>query len=364
MSSTHHTNGHHHGNNHPRRQGHYQQPMNGSGNENRGHPHHSQNGHQSNYQNTSRNRRSLQPRPPMQSYPENYIPQDTAAATLRQNAAAKLARAAWKRHSMTEAPQDYHYMQYANHQQRAMLSVPQALTEDDMAQLSYRLKRLSMPTQPRLPSYYYEQSDINAWEQNPIKEENCFVEEDPARFYNGGNRSKRSSIIEPNSPIAGVANGGVVASATTTAIEGETTILDVYDFPASFKTHHLHDIFRGYENMRGGYRIKWLEDTRALIIFEHPATAKKAYLENVNNPLAKVKPYTGSLDILRRNNGNKTRPQTTDAVARRLVNGALGVRGPRNQANRDAERQSVNPPRDNSDMKSQQGSEEVGEIKE
>ncbi|EIE79385.1 hypothetical protein RO3G_04090 [Rhizopus delemar RA 99-880] len=24
--------------------------------------------------------------------------------------------------------------------------------------------------------------------------------------------------------------------------------------------------------MRGGYKIKWLSDTRALIIFEHPAT--------------------------------------------------------------------------------------------
>ena len=26
--------------------------------------------------------------------------------------------------------------------------------------------------------------------------------------------------------------------------------------------------------MRGGYKIKWLSDTRALIIFEHPATGK------------------------------------------------------------------------------------------
>lgn len=57
-------------------------------------------------------------------------------------------------------------------------------------------------------------------------------------------------------------------------IEEPTTVLDCYDFPPAFKTHHLHDIFREYENMRGGYRIKWLEDTRALIIFEHPSTGR------------------------------------------------------------------------------------------
>lgn len=57
-------------------------------------------------------------------------------------------------------------------------------------------------------------------------------------------------------------------------VDEPTTILDCYDFPPAFKTHHLHDIFRNYESMRGGYKIKWLSDTRALIIFEHPATGK------------------------------------------------------------------------------------------
>lgn len=107
-------------------------------------------------------------------------------------------------------------------------------------------------------------------------------------------------------------------------MEEPTTVLDCYDFPAAFKTHHLHDIFREYENMRGGYRIKWLEDTRALIMFEHPSTgkidvnylwrwdgvidflffwswllAKKAYIDNVSNPLAKIRPYSGPMNVLR-----------------------------------------------------------------
>ncbi|KAG1244224.1 hypothetical protein G6F68_015531 [Rhizopus microsporus] len=81
--------------------------------------------------------------------------------------------------------------------------------------------------------------------------------------------------------------------------EEPTTILDCHDFPPSFQTHHLHDIFRNYETMRGGYKIKLLSDTRALIIFEHPATAKKAYIDNVTNALAKIRPYDGPTDFLR-----------------------------------------------------------------
>ncbi|KAI8340904.1 hypothetical protein BC941DRAFT_488812 [Chlamydoabsidia padenii] len=77
-----------------------------------------------------------------------------------------------------------------------------------------------------------------------------------------------------------------------------TLILDCYDFPKSFKTHHLHDIFRDYENIRGGYRIKWMDDTRALIIFEHPSTAKKAYIDNVAHAYAKIRPYEGWPDFL------------------------------------------------------------------
>ncbi|KAI7856334.1 hypothetical protein BDC45DRAFT_437514 [Circinella umbellata] len=103
-------------------------------------------------------------------------------------------------------------------------------------------------------------------------------------------KSKRASrIMDPfNEPPAEVP-----------LVEEPTVILDCYDFPSAFKTHHLHDIFREYENMRGGYRIKWMDDTRALIIFEHPTTAKKAYIDNVSNPLAKIRPYNGPTDFLK-----------------------------------------------------------------
>jgi hypothetical protein len=135
------------------------------------------------------------------------------------------------------------------------------------------------------------------------------------------------------------------------AYEGSTRILDVFGFPATFKTHNLHEIFHEYENMRGGYRIKWMDDTRALIIFEHPVTARKAYLDNVANQMATVKPYNGPTDFLQKNSNNtnnnnaaaavtpRARPQTTDVVARRMVHNALGVRGQRSPDQRQAERQ-------------------------
>ncbi|KAI8339396.1 hypothetical protein BC941DRAFT_420378 [Chlamydoabsidia padenii] len=102
-------------------------------------------------------------------------------------------------------------------------------------------------------------------------------------------KNKRASrIMDPfNEPPAQVP-----------VVDEPTVILDCRDFPKSFKTHHLHDIFREYENIRGGYRIKWMDDTRALIIFEHPATAKKAYIDNVTNAYAKIRPYEGPTDFL------------------------------------------------------------------
>ncbi|CAG8460001.1 3765_t:CDS:2 [Ambispora gerdemannii] len=139
------------------------------------------------------------------------------------------------------------------------------------------------------------------------------------------------------------------------AYEGSTRILDIFDFPASFKTHHLHEIFQEYESMRGGYRIKWMDDTRALIIFEHPATARKAYLDNVNNQMAQIKPYDGPTDFLQKKDPNnaqpRARPVTTDMVAKRLVAGALGVRVQKSPEQRQAERQLLQNARETREQK-------------
>ncbi|KAI9498586.1 hypothetical protein BDB00DRAFT_867219 [Zychaea mexicana] len=109
-----------------------------------------------------------------------------------------------------------------------------------------------------------------------------------------------------------------------------TNILDCYDFPSFFKTYHLQSIFSKFENAQGGFKIKWMDDTRALIIFVHPHTAKRAFLDNLENSQIKLRPYTGGIEFSESPQGQPIprRPATSDVVARRLVHGALGVRGP------------------------------------
>lgn len=45
-------------------------------------------------------------------------------------------------------------------------------------------------------------------------------------------------------------------------------IIELYDFSPSIKTAHLTDMFAPYENRSGGFRIKWIDDTRALAVFD------------------------------------------------------------------------------------------------
>ncbi|KAI9486182.1 MAG: hypothetical protein EXX96DRAFT_534460 [Benjaminiella poitrasii] len=117
-----------------------------------------------------------------------------------------------------------------------------------------------------------------------------------------------------------------------------TTVLDCYDFPNSFKTFHLHDIFKEFEASRGGFNIKWIDDTRALIIFEHPETAKKAYISQLNSQILKIRPYKGQVE--KTSSGPiPRRPVTTDMVAKRLVHSALGVRTVKTAEQRQAERE-------------------------
>ncbi|KAI9360149.1 hypothetical protein BD770DRAFT_384968 [Pilaira anomala] len=113
-------------------------------------------------------------------------------------------------------------------------------------------------------------------------------------------------------------------------VDEPTVVLDCYDFPPAFKTHHLHDIFRCYEGVRGGYKIKWLSDTRALIIFDHPSTAKKAYIDNVTHALAKIRPYEGPTDFLKDSQNQKTnRPMSVD-IKRQSLNAYGGRASNRN----------------------------------
>ena len=92
-----------------------------------------------------------------------------------------------------------------------------------------------------------------------------------------------------------------VASALPLLSPLVTRILQLSGFPPQLKTRDLQHVFAAYEDDNGGYKIKWVDDTTALIIFADPATAKKAYLRTIMSPPpqlindngvpAQVKPY-------------------------------------------------------------------------
>ncbi|KAI9590847.1 hypothetical protein BDF19DRAFT_461413 [Syncephalis fuscata] len=108
-------------------------------------------------------------------------------------------------------------------------------------------------------------------------------------------------------------------------------ILEVSQIPAMFKNIDLHNIFRPYQTSLGGYRIFWIDDDQALIDFYDWAMAKRAFLENVDHAVVKVRPYSGPLPekYLERKDDTATkdplRPKTNTTIARRIVHHALGV---------------------------------------
>ncbi|KAN0060243.1 hypothetical protein ACQY0O_007572 [Thecaphora frezii] len=94
-------------------------------------------------------------------------------------------------------------------------------------------------------------------------------------------------------------------SATTTSLPLlsplVTRILELSGFPPELKTRDIQQVFSQWEDDKGGFKIKWVDDTTALIIFSDPTTAKKAYLHTLMSPplslinrnglAAKVRPY-------------------------------------------------------------------------
>ncbi|PWN51212.1 hypothetical protein IE53DRAFT_298446, partial [Violaceomyces palustris] len=80
-----------------------------------------------------------------------------------------------------------------------------------------------------------------------------------------------------------------------------TRILELSGFPSELKTRDLQQVFAQWEDDKGGFKIKWVDDTTALIIFAEPAVAKKAYLHTLMSPPAslinpsgapaKIRPY-------------------------------------------------------------------------
>lgn len=83
-----------------------------------------------------------------------------------------------------------------------------------------------------------------------------------------------------------------------------TRILYLTGFPKELKTKDIQLAFSEYENLSGGFKIKWRDDTSLLIVFQDAAVAKRAYLNTLAFPpqiltssntgiSATIKPYDG-----------------------------------------------------------------------
>ncbi|KAJ3329703.1 R3H and coiled-coil domain-containing protein 1 [Blyttiomyces sp. JEL0837] len=119
---------------------------------------------------------------------------------------------------------------------------------------------------------------------------------------------------------------------------GSTRVLECYDFSPSFKTEDLVGILTDTTSSGGNdFRIKWINDTSALFIFQNEASAKKSYARAVTSPFVKVRPFEGPVPTDSSRPELSVRPVKTDVVARRMIAGALGVRARKKTASEEEE---------------------------
>jgi len=79
-----------------------------------------------------------------------------------------------------------------------------------------------------------------------------------------------------------------------------TRILALTGFPKELKTRDIQTAFAEWENVNGGFKIKWIDDTSLLIVFQDATVAKRAYLHALAfPPVLLSRQNTGSPIVLR-----------------------------------------------------------------
>ncbi|XP_040891211.1 coiled-coil domain-containing protein R3HCC1L [Toxotes jaculatrix] len=127
-------------------------------------------------------------------------------------------------------------------------------------------------------------------------------------------------------------------------------IVEIYDFPGEFKTEDLLKLFQCYQQR--GFDIKWIDETHALGLFSSPIAAREALRSK--HPLMKLRPLSKSSSATKAKARScsdyllpaKERPQTSAALARKLVIGALGVKSNLTKEQREAERRKLQEARE------------------
>ncbi|KAK5866285.1 hypothetical protein PBY51_020489 [Eleginops maclovinus] len=122
-------------------------------------------------------------------------------------------------------------------------------------------------------------------------------------------------------------------------------IVEIYEFPAEFRTEDLLKLFQAYQQR--GFEIKWIDESSALGLFSSPIAAGEAL--RTKHPLMKLRPLSKCSPAIKAKARScsdyllpaKERPQTSAALARRLVIGALGVKSNLTDEKREAERKKL-----------------------
>ncbi|XP_076981809.1 coiled-coil domain-containing protein R3HCC1L isoform X2 [Tamandua tetradactyla] len=118
-------------------------------------------------------------------------------------------------------------------------------------------------------------------------------------------------------------------------------VIEIYDFPPEFRTEDLLRVFCSYQ--KKGFDIKWVDDTHALGVFSSPLTARDAL--GSKHTMVKIRPLSQATRAAKAKarayaeflQPAKERPETSAALARRLVISALGVRSKQSKTEREAE---------------------------
>ncbi|XP_028916181.1 coiled-coil domain-containing protein R3HCC1L [Ornithorhynchus anatinus] len=135
-------------------------------------------------------------------------------------------------------------------------------------------------------------------------------------------------------------------------------VIEIYDFPQDFRTEDLLRVFCSYQ--KKGFDIKWVDDTHALGVFSSPITARDALGSRYT--MVKIRPLSQATRAAKAKaracaeflQPAKERPETSAALARRLVVNALGVRSKQTKAERDAERKKLQEARERKRLEAKQ----------
>jgi len=88
-------------------------------------------------------------------------------------------------------------------------------------------------------------------------------------------------------------NGTILAAPSSSSAQvsaAVTRILHLTNFSPELKTRDIQAMFKDWEAEKGGFRIKWLDDTNALVVFADATVAKRAYLSFLLHPPAAFAP--------------------------------------------------------------------------